>query len=461
MLPLLTISDIWHEGRLAVSPDYQVESFKGLRIGPETTAFVKAGLAVGDHFLLPLNRHPWHRSHTQSYCVSVALADERRLLMPCIELIRFYFGSSGKLIQRLFAAPLRQETLWTSKRFNPANRHLHLVLASGLPGASATDIGRAAESQYAWRAAAGIHASCQKAAAQRQQVYPYTGFPFEGTTNLTASGIWLPFGDRESATFLVYRIRSCSHPFPFDSLSYEASDRKARHDGKGSDGTGASTFARGRNHGGARRNTTDSDPGSNRASRAAFFRRPPRFPDLVRKQVWRETMEVAPKADIFLRQPDGHLELVAFGESEGYSAVSGVDPIQDAEKRAFSEEEPALPHFVRAGLKELAGKPENAKAQITLVCPPGKTHPIFSVPMVIDEEGEIASELLFALPDGRVRQRRACFVRMGNEDTLPRHLLIFEAETRLAHPHIVAATTVALAEAVKLALDTGTKGKSR
>jgi hypothetical protein len=33
-------------------------------------------------------------------------------------------------------------------------------------------------------------------------------------------------GDQENATFLAFRLRSCSHSFPFSSLSYEAGDKK-------------------------------------------------------------------------------------------------------------------------------------------------------------------------------------------------------------------------------------------
>lgn len=34
-----------------------------LAITSETTAFVKAGLAIDEHFLLPLSQHSWHRRH--------------------------------------------------------------------------------------------------------------------------------------------------------------------------------------------------------------------------------------------------------------------------------------------------------------------------------------------------------------------------------------------------------------
>lgn len=450
-LPILAIGDLWQQGQQVASPGYQKESFKGLRITHETTAFVKAGLAIDEHFLLPLSHHPWHRLHTQSYCVAVAIADGRRLLVPCLELIRFYFGSSSKLLQRLFTSPLTAGALWTSKRFNQANRHLHLVLASRLSGASAADIGRIAENQFAWRSAAGIHASCQKASVQRHPAYPYTGFPFEGVTNLVASGIWLPFGDQECATFLAYRLHSCSHQFPFKSLSYEAADRKAWHDKAGGHNSEGGGFSRERKQ--AKSEAVNSDPGANKAQRSTFFRGQHRFPDLVRKQVWREKLEAMPKADVFLRRADGSLEAVAFGESDGSSTVTGLDVVQDSADRDSPEASASLPNFVGHGLKIIAEDPKHPPpdAEIKVVCPAGKTVPVFSLPIVIDEDGEIAGKLLFTAETGSVRQRRACFVEARKGSAL-RHYVIVEGHTRLTQPTVLVVPNLAGEEVVLLFL---------
>ncbi len=439
VLPLLAIGDIWHEGRHIASPDYQVERFKRLRITPDTSAFVKAGLALDEHFLLPLGQHPWHRNHTQSYCVAVTLNDGRRLLVPCVELIRFYFGSSSNLLQRLFTAPLRSEKLWASKRFNPENRHLHIVLANGLSGASAADIGRVAESGLAWRAAAGIYASCQKATAQRHPAYPYTGFPFVGTTDLEANGVWLPFGDQADATFLVYRFRSCTFPFPFHSLSYEASDRKIRHDAAGIVGTEQKRFARERTK--ANGMASDADPSSNKAQRSSSFRSQHQFPDLARKQVWREKIEAMPKADAFLLRPDGSLEQVAFGENEGNSQVAGLDAAgSPIDSEAFADGS-ATPHFVQLALRLISAMPELAPpdTQVKLACLPGRNRPVFSLPVVIDEDGEIASQLLFTAPDGSVRQRRACLIEVYRQTTCQRSLFVVEGVNRAASPEMLMA----------------------
>lgn len=435
-LPLLAIGDLWQQGRQIASPDYQVETFKALSIDPESVCFVKAGLAIDEHFLLPLNHHPWHRTHTQSYCVAVILEGGRRLLVPCTEIIRFYFGSSGNFLQRLFTAPLTLNALWVDKRFNLANRHLHLVLANRLSGMSAADIGRIAGSKFAWRAASGIFASCQKASALRHPAYPYTGFPFEGTTDLAASGIWLPFGERENETFLAYRLRSCSHPFPFRSLSYEGADRKAWHDAPGKRDGEESKFSRKRPKASE---TAETDPAANKQSRIAGFASRHRFPDLLRKQIWREKIEAMAKADVFLRRVDGRLEQIAFGESDRNSKAAGLDVRENVNGDANPLNEEPLPWFVRTGLKAIAENPLHAPsgALVKVVCPVGKNKPVFNLPMIVNEDGEIDKHLLVTRADGGARQRQGCFVDVLDCEVHQRYLLILEGKFVREHPAIV------------------------
>lgn len=406
-LPIVAIGDLWQSGERIASPEYQTECFNKLQITPDTASFVKAGLSLDDCFLIPLNRHPWHRLHTQSYCVSISLPDHRRILVPCMEIIRFYFGSSSNLLQRLFTNPLTKSTLWASKRFDPVTQHLHLVLANRLSGVSASDIGRIAESPLAWRSAAGIHASCQRASVQRHPVYPYTGFPFEGQTDLIASGIWLPFGDIENSTFLVYRLISCSHPFPFKSLSYEASDRKAMYDRKRDQGDKASSLSKG--HESRESRTIDKDPDAKKNGKSPLVKTDHRFPDLVSKPVWREKLEAIPKADVFLMKKDGSLEQVAFGEGCGQSDATGTDVRLGTDVDA-ADDSVALPRFVKRGLKMIAELPEflGEKPELKLVCLPGKTQPVFSLPVVIDEDGEINEQSIYTSASGEMRTRRVC-----------------------------------------------------
>lgn len=452
-LPMVAIGDLWQHGQPITSPDYQVESFKKLSINPDTTAFVKAGLAIDERFLLPLSHHPWHRLHTQSYCVAVTLDAQRRLLVPCMEIIRFYFGSSSNFLQRLFAGPLTPEKLWTSKKFNPANRHLRLVLANRLSGLSSEDIGRIAGSQFAWRAAAGIHASCQKAMALGRPAYPYTGFPFEGATDLVASGVWLPLGDQEKATFLAFRLRSCSHPFPFQSLSYESGDRKAKHAPSGN----AGTDSRRTSHSDSKNEKSEvgeMDPGANKSQRRATFSRQRRFTDLIRKSVWRDKIETMPNADVFLRHEDGRLEQVAFGESTWSSTTPGIDVSQADRGNTEGPKDKSLPWFVQTGLKSIRSDPayQGEEVQIKIICPAGKSEPVFSLPAVIDDDGVIANQLFFTSEEGSTRQRCGCFVEVVSEDSLPQCRLILEGGMRSARPQVRLVDGADLKYAIEIAV---------
>ncbi len=451
-LPMLAIGDLWQAGNQIISPDYQVEKFSRLKINPESMAFVKAGLALEEHFLLPLSHHPWHRHHTQSYCVSVALGNQHRLLVPCVEIIRFYFGSSSNFLQRLFTAPLAQENLWTSKHLNPATRHLHLVLANHLSGLSAADIGRIAESKLAWRAAAGIYASCQKATVTGHPAYPYTGFPFEGDTDIEATGIWLPFGDQENATFLAFRIRSCSHPFPFQSLSYEAGRRKAQYDSPEKSGEVKKTFSR-RAQREEKCEVAETDPGSRRTQHSRTLTAPHRFPDLVRKQIWRDKIETMPHADVYLRHADGNLEQVALGEAEGNSATPAIDLEQSAVGDIASKNA-SLPWFVRTGLKQIAANPAYASANLAtkIVVPQGMTQPVFSLPVVVDEDGVIDTTLFISKRDGSTRQRQGCFVEITIPGQASCNLVIMEgiSQSELPSVYQVAKTEVGAVLAMEL-----------
>lgn len=232
-LPMLRIGDIWRNGVLVDSPDCQLEEFPNLQINETTVSLIKAGLNLNDQgFLLPMAEHPWHMQCTHSYCVMVALPENRRLIIPCIELIRFYFGSSSGLITKLFLPPLERKSLYRNSQFNKHSGFLELELAEKISGTSASDIGRLCLDPVAWRAALHIGSSALKASQEKQRIYPQTFFPFDGETSLVAAGKWLSFAGQEQATFIVYSLRSCSHPFPFRSLRYKTPDSQRSVDGR-------------------------------------------------------------------------------------------------------------------------------------------------------------------------------------------------------------------------------------
>ncbi len=441
MLPYVRIGDIWHDGKQIHSPPYQEEIFKDIEISRGTTDFIKAGLAIDNEFVLPLTQHPGHRLQTQSYCISVALPNKKRMVIPCIEIIRFYFGSSSSLLHRLFSTQISCDHLWKDTHFDNLSGRLHLKLSEGISGASASDIGRIALDKDAWYAARMIFNICQLALRSGNPVYTYTGFPFAGTTNLVVSGKWLSYGPEENSTFVVYRLQSCSHPFPFTSLTYDVSDaekirnRKARS--KNQAKTDESKKLCGNGAEGGKQTLSDDDPGKSRTGKEYRIKAHPRFPDLTNKPVWRERYDTVDAPGIFLKLTHDD-EYVSVGENIGNSKIRAVDIVSEI-CTGISADDASVPKFVRAGIKAAIKNARLAVSRVSsrLITIPGYSHPVISLPNLIDEEGEINPVSLHEDIYGQHRNRRGCFVEINNGDTIHCKIFIVEAESVAAKMRVI------------------------
>ncbi len=435
ILYLVNIGDIWQDGQCVYTPVYQTEIFKKLDIRRDATNFIKAGLSIAGKFLLPLNEHPWHRLETHSYCLSVMLPNGKRIIIPCIELIRFYFGSSSRLLHLLFTELITEDLFWKHKHYDSFSGRLHLKLADGLSGMSATDIGRMALDPNAWRAARLIFHSCMSASAQREPVYPHAGFPFIGETDLVVSGKWLSNGATPDATFVVYSLKSCSHPFPFASLSYEVSDNQKvgakkysptnqvqPNQQKTSLRNGSTTNSQ---------KLTNTDPGTTLSNKEHWSNGNPRFPDLIQKSVWRERYDTNdPPAIIFLNSVVQD-EQVSVGEgSSGNENTRCIDVGQGCVHTRLSEIDPKKYKFVYDGIEIVSTQPTLQSETVTaeLITLPGYTHPVISLPHLVDENGEINSVSFCTDKHRSQRLRRGCFAEIKINDILFSRVLIVEME---------------------------------
>jgi len=284
-LVLLRIGDIYLDGELVCRPDYHLEAFGSVQIYPASTRLLKVGHSFDSGaFLLPLREHPWHRDHTHSCAVTVTLADGVRLVVPCVELIRHYFGSSASLLSKLFMPPLERSSLISKAEFDETTKRLFLELAPGIRGSSASDIGRMCLDKTAWNAAVRVGTSILGNQNFGGAAYPQCTFPFIGRTDLQVSGKWLNQTKGEPKSFIVYRIQSCSHRFPFVSLKYETHEQQAgSREGKDGRGMSKQTSARDAR----RQSLVEQDASNSLAPKVKRFYEDVRFTDLKRKKVWR------------------------------------------------------------------------------------------------------------------------------------------------------------------------------
>lgn len=282
MLGMLTIGSIWQDGMHVVTPDYTLETFTVT--GHHTAApLVKAGTENTDgSFMLSFDIHPYHRAHTHSYCVQATLDDGTRLIVPVVEIIRFYFGSSSGLLGRLFQGPFQEKRLWSRVEVGEHD-HALIELARGVSGWSATDVARIALDPCALHAAKMISSSLLSATDSNNRAYPKMLFPFVGKSDLRVRGIWLGAGNPK--TFLAFQILSCSHPFPFKKLNYLMTKKQADAGGDGMSADEKAARQKGQNGQGDA--LVSEAPDSRKASRENRYWSESRFPDLDRKQVSR------------------------------------------------------------------------------------------------------------------------------------------------------------------------------
>lgn len=388
---LLRIGDLWSDQSLVASPDHEVETFESLTIDRSTAQLLKVGHSDDqDNFLLPAAEHPWHMANTHSYCVRVDLGAGRSLVVPSMELARFYFGSSSPLLASLFLPPFDSTKLYSAVRTTDFfGEDVELDLAAGVPEASGPDIGRIATSKQAANAAAMIGVSLLQAQSQgAMDAYPKCLFPFEGATTIKASGRWLSLGGQPRMTFLIYRLRSCSHPFPFRTLKVQTTGPKRRSwrpavpkDGSsGPPNRAGAPDARDQ----TLRERDASGSLSPRIKRQVA--REVKFPDLTNKRVWSEAqLATRTEPPVGIRGATAVADL-AVGESGSVQRIRSINLVE-----ALSQPE-GPPAFLRPAIARFARLKRLKVTLLTASIDDGWTVP---VPYAVSEEGEIPPEAFF------------------------------------------------------------------
>lgn len=412
---LTGVGDLWQNQTLVASPDYEVEAFHDIELNRDTAHMVKAGssLEADEGFLLPMAEHPWHMGNTHSYCLRVTLPDGRYLVVPCMELVRFYFGSSSDLLNRLFTPPLTRDKLYSKAAWDLRRRKLSLNLADQIHGASAADIGRIAGDDAAWLAAMLVPSSCLRASVSGREIYPQAAFPFEGMTTLIASGKWLSQGDRPRQTFLVYQLRSCAHPFPFKALRYSLSGHATyKHRRTNEQGDHSSDAANaGSSRARASRQPTDPTLIERDASSALSpqqyvvnVRR--RFPDLQRKTVWAKKAVQSGSAPMMSK--GAPVNDLAVGES---GSTQRVRPVTIAQ--ALQNDNTAVPPFLKCVVDALRCLEDFDIDVLTASQEDGWTVPLT---LLADDDGVIADEYFVSEGTGPRPRRVAVFEVVSQGD---------------------------------------------
>jgi len=411
-LAQLRVGTIWQEDELIADPEYTAETFT-FGANQNNTALLKSGISEesdpNNAFTLPFDAHPYHKLHTHSYCLKVGLSQDRSLVIPVMELIRFYFGSSSNFLSKLFVGPFKEDRLWTQANIDEFGIAT-LELAKGISGASASDIARIAFDPYAQHAAKLISSSLLASGHNGSLAYPKCHLPFKGKTTLKVRGVWLD--GITPARFLVFQIVSCTYPFPFFNLKYTM--LKQQMAGKGLHASGAGNSAsqaigRGSKQGD---HLVNEPPDARKEAKAKYIRSQSRFPDLDIKSVAR--VDPVSSARIFVTET-GVVPDVAVGEGEGHTGIGAVDLVL-AEEAPEPSGHPMASTTFAAYIKELvASLRAEGKTVWFVPLDARQRYPQFSVmPKIVLEDGEIHEWCHMETTNGRC-ERRISVMRIFDE----------------------------------------------
>jgi hypothetical protein len=404
-MPMLRVGDIWCNGELVARPEYEIEYFSNLHVDRSTAHLVKSGLNLDERgFLLPLAEHPWHMHCTQSYSVMLDLPNNRRLIIPCLELIRFYFGSSSRFLTQLFLPPIERSGFYTNPTFDKLRKHLTFDLADKMSGSSAADIGRLHLDPIAWHAATLIGTSALSASVSRLAVYPQTHFPFEGSTNLSVNGKWLSFEGQAKSTFLVYSLRSCSHPFPFKSLSYYMSSdsmlKIKNREMEQADTSSKSIKCAAQDS--PNQQVVEQDSSNRLTPKTVKISDLPRFPDLLKKQIWKNKIFAKPDHDakpLYVATPS--VDNAAIGSPGSEKRIRPIDLSIVFGSQA--QRHRPVPDFMKDAVEQISKLTEFNVELLTESEEDGWTVPIT---ILSNDDGEIDPRLFFDDELSRLNLRR-------------------------------------------------------
>ena len=299
----LRLGSVWQDKVLTDEVDAERTS---LRVNFKTwkASTRPAGASVpdgsGESFLLPFETHPFHRDHTKSSCLTVEV-DGRFVIFPAIELIRFYFGSSGSLLRKLFSANFEPGML--AEHFSiDERRKASVILADDVAAASAQDVARIVLNEHAAAAARLISRSLvagRAGAREDVKVYVKAAFPFAGDADLTIEGVEIPVAGGPSR-LLVHQVVQCRARFPFSALEYVASSRRTSTSQLRESEIKAEAASGSRRRVGARRPAGAIEGREPRATSPRQIKADSRgrFPDLESKAVWRSEAEVPERVDV-------------------------------------------------------------------------------------------------------------------------------------------------------------------
>ena len=283
-ISMVPLGSVWEDGVRVVERPAGDMVLRRVDVFPNRVEETRAGgplnASPGSPHLLPFGAFDFHDKDTKTPCLRWTTSSMEVFVLPTIEAIRFYFGTSSYLLQRIITGNPSFDAMWEWKSLDPVTGNAHIHLAPDVPQQkSPAQIARIAFDPVARREAERVHRSLSIASGSRSPVQPRMMFPFTKPATLRVAGIPVVV-EGEPPRFVIMRIDSCTGPYPFNNLEVTGGkDVKEAYEGNTPEDDGTD----------ARERKTVSigsgEPNSGRVGRSEAQWEGHRFVDLIRKKV--------------------------------------------------------------------------------------------------------------------------------------------------------------------------------
>lgn len=229
-LPLLKVGSVWQDGCLSMDATGEI---RDIYVDIPTEPFKNYSpidKINGDERLIPFSQHRVGSTGAKSNCVVLPFrGNPTGLVIPVVELIRFYYASSSDLAKAIFNGDFIHNP---KKMYNPEFTGMDENIAVVHRRQNFSDhdcwtIARILNSRQAGYGAALVSDSLTRSFSNTGWAHPESRFPFVGRSRLQAYCKRIGYNQ---SRLLILSLISCSAQFPFNELKVFADNNADKAD---------------------------------------------------------------------------------------------------------------------------------------------------------------------------------------------------------------------------------------
>lgn len=223
-LPFIEIGSIWKNGCHQDQHAGTSQVFNGIEIGPRTVQEISSLHKLDNRNIIPYKHYRISKAGVGSSIVAIKHNnDPYGILIPAMELIRFYYAVSSNMAHAVFSGAFqtnRDLILNTQKsHYIPDEDRVVLCLPQYVVDEDAWVIARILRSPVAAESCRKIFDCIIQNRVNQNLVHLSSSFPFEGESTLRTRVKSIPGQKEGQWRYLVLSICACSAPMPYQNLT--------------------------------------------------------------------------------------------------------------------------------------------------------------------------------------------------------------------------------------------------